>query len=124
MAHRYWRIEQRHQQVLLDVPNAGIALSQAGADVFEAKAIHLPHPLLHKYCRVIMAANADGLCFVAKGFDNQANQFIQQLLIHALLQYVIANLLPDLLSYLFHLVLLLLIGWIRWIGWICHLRYE
>ena len=124
MAHRYRRIEQRHQQVLLDVANAGIALSQAGTNVFEAEAIHLPHPLLHKRCRVIMTANADGLRFVAKGFDNQTNQFIQQFLIHALLQYVITDLLPDLLTHLLHLVLLLLIGWIRWIGWICYLRYE
>ena len=65
MAHRYWRIEQRHQQVLLDVPNAGIALSQTGTDVLQTEAVNLPHPLLHKLCRVIMAANADGLRLVA-----------------------------------------------------------
>ena len=65
MAHRYRRIEQRHQQVLLDVADAGIALSQAGADVFEAKAVNLPHTLLHKRYRVIMTANADGLRLVA-----------------------------------------------------------
>ena len=65
MTHRYWRIEQRHQQVLLDVADAGIALSQAGTDVFKTKAVNLPHPFLHKRCRVIMAANADGPCLIA-----------------------------------------------------------
>ena len=65
MAHRYRRIEQRHQQVLLDVPNDGIALSQAGTDLFETEAVTLPHPLLHKFCGIVMTANADGLRLIA-----------------------------------------------------------
>ena len=65
MAHRYRRIEQRHQQVLLDVADAGIAPSQTGTDILKAEAIYLPHPFLHKLCRVIMAANTDGLYLVA-----------------------------------------------------------
>ena len=41
-----------------------------------------------------------------------------------LINGIITTYLPDLLTYLFHLVLLLLMGWIRWIGWICHLRCK
>ena len=59
--HRCRRIEQRRQQVPLDVADIAAALFKAGEDVLDMQAVDLHEALPHKRSRIRLAGDRDRL---------------------------------------------------------------
>ena len=59
--HRRRRVEQRRQQISLDVADIAAALFEAGEDVLDVQAVNLHEALTHKRSGIRLAGDRDRL---------------------------------------------------------------
>ena len=95
--HRAWRIEQRSQQILPDVPNPRCVLLQAVRDETDMLAVQLQQLRPHDLGWIIVACNADSAARAANCLLHQVDDFVKLLPVNVRItcQNVVVNILQD-----------------------------
>lgn len=94
------RVEQRRQQVFLDIADVGGVLLQAVKDVLDVGGRDAQQLLLHHLSRVLVSGNHDGFLTGAEGFRNEVHHLVKLLsvLLRVLHENVVLDILFDDLS--------------------------
>ena len=77
--HRAWRIEQRSQQILPDIPNPRCVLLQAVRDETDVLTVQLQQLRPHDLGRVVIACNADSAAGAANRLLHQVDDLVKLL---------------------------------------------
>ena len=77
--HRAWRVEQRSQQILPDIPNPRCVLLQAVHDETDMLAVQLQQLRPHDLGRVVIACNADSAAGAANRLLHQVDDLVKLL---------------------------------------------
>ena len=95
--HRAWRIEQRSQQILPDIPNPRCVLLQAVRDETDVLTVQLQQLRPHDLGRVVIACNADSAAGAANCFLHQLDDPVKLLAVNVRIacQNVVVNILQD-----------------------------
>ena len=81
--HRTWRVEQRGQQILPDVPNPCCVLLQAVHDETDMLAVQLQQLRPHDLGWVVIACNADSTAGAANCLLHQIDNLVKLLPVNA-----------------------------------------
>ena len=95
--HRTWRIEQRCQQILPDIPNPRCVLLQAVHDETEMFAVQLQQLRPHDLGWIVIAGNADSVSGIANCLLHQLGDLGKLLPVNTRIacQNVVVNILQD-----------------------------
>ena len=96
-AHRAWRVEQRSQQILPDIPNPRCVLLQAIHDETDVLTVQLQQLRPHDLGRVVIACNADLAAGAANRLLYQVDDLVKLLPVNVRItcQNVVVNILQD-----------------------------
>ena len=95
--HRTWRIEQRSQQILPDIPNPCCVLLQAVHDETDMFAVQLQQLRPHDLGRAVIACNTDSAAGTANRLLHEIDDLIELLPVNVRItcQNVVVNILQD-----------------------------
>ena len=96
-AHRTWRVEQRSQQILPDIPNPCCVLLQAVHDETDMLAVQLQQLRPHDLGWVVIACNADSAAGAANRLLHQVDDLVKLLAVDVriICQNIVVDVLQD-----------------------------
>ena len=93
-----WCVEERSQQIFLDVANVGGILVQAFDDILDVRAIQPKQLVLDERCRIFVTGDNDVGLSGTECLDDKVYNLVQAVLTKARDDVVVFDILPDSIS--------------------------